>query len=81
MKKITLQVSDQAAKRFQNMSEKEKELISKEIDRLVSNRKTLWEIMDDMSQQAQKNGWTPEILADMLEIDKEEMKRIMGEEK
>ena len=36
--------------------------------------------MDDMSQQAQKNGWTPEILADILEIDKEEMNRIMGEE-
>ncbi len=81
MKKITLQVSDQAAKRFQNMSEEEKELISKEIDWLVSNRKTLWEIMDDMSQQAQKNGLTPEILADILEIDKEEMNRIMGEEK
>lgn len=72
MKTITLEVSDQAAEKMDRMSPLEKKAISKTLDRLISNKRSLEEIMDDTSRQAEKNGLTPEILENILrEIDEE----------
>jgi hypothetical protein len=72
MKTITLDVSDIAAEKIERMSPKEKNAISETITALVVNRRSLEEIMDDMSDQAERNGLTPEVLKKILkEIDEE----------
>lgn len=72
MKTITLEVSDPSAEKMARMTSLEKKAISETLDRLISNRRSLEEIMDDISSQAEKNGLTPEILENILkEIDEE----------
>ena len=72
MKTITLEVSDPSAEKMARMTSLEKKAISETLDRLISNRRSLEEIMDDISRQAEKNGLTPEILENILkEIDEE----------
>ena len=72
MKTITLEVSDPSAEKMARMTSWEKKAISETLDRLISNRRSLEEIMDDISRQAEKNGLTPEILENILkEIDEE----------
>lgn len=66
MKTITLEVSDPVAEKIEKMTASEKLAISEWINRLVSNRKSLEEIMEDASEQARKNGLTPEILEALL---------------
>lgn len=66
MKTITLEVSEPTADRISKMTPEEKKLIAESLDRLVSNRKSLSEIMHEASEQARKNGLTPEILEELL---------------
>jgi predicted CopG family antitoxin len=66
MKTITLEVSDPVAERLNKMSAKEKNALTEAITRLVTNRKSLEEIMHEASEQARKNGLTPEILEELL---------------
>ncbi len=81
MRTINLKVSDQTAERFFNMTKKEREEIREAVNGLIDDKRTLFEIMDNMTEQAQKKGLTPEILANILEIDMDEMNRILGVEK
>jgi DNA replication initiation complex subunit (GINS family) len=66
MKTITLEVSEPTAEKISKMTPTEKELIAKSLDRLVSNRRSLSDIMHEASEQARKNGLTPEILEELL---------------
>ncbi len=66
MKKIILEVNDDTAEKFGKMSPSEKKTVSRELDRLVIRKRTLLEVMDDMSQQAKRKGLTPEILEELL---------------
>lgn len=66
MKTITLEVSEPTAEKLAKMSPDEKKHIAETLDRLISNRRTLSEIMHDASEQARKNGLTPEILEELL---------------
>lgn len=75
MKTITLEVSDNIAEKINRMSPGEKLAVSKTLDRIVSNRRSLEDIMHEMGEQARKNGLTPEILETILkEIDEEKQK-------
>lgn len=72
MKTITLEVSDLLAEKIERMSVTEKNMISETLTRLIENRRSLEEIMDDISSQAERNGLTPEVLDKILkEIDEE----------
>ncbi len=72
MKTITIEVSDTAAEKIERMSLNERNAISETITALVVNRRSLEDIMDDMSDQAERNGLTPEVLEQILkEIDEE----------
>ena len=72
MKTITLEVSDIAAEKMASMSLAERKSISQTLDRLISNKRSLTEIMEDASNQAKQNGLTPEVLETLLkEIDEE----------
>jgi hypothetical protein len=66
MKTITLEVSEPTAEKIAKMTPTEKEVIAKSLDRLVSNRRNLSDIMHEASEQARQNGLTPEILEDLL---------------
>jgi predicted CopG family antitoxin len=66
MKTITLEVADTVAEKIERMSALEKKAISDSITRLVRNRKSIEEIMDEATEQARKNGLTPEALEELL---------------
>ncbi len=59
-------LSDTAAEKMERMSINEKNALSETIARVVTNRKSLEEIMHEASEQARKNGLTPEILEELL---------------
>lgn len=66
MKTITLEVSDPIAEKVALMTASEKKLISSELERILSNRKSIEELMHEASEQARKNGLTPELLEELL---------------
>ena len=66
MKTINIDLPEDVAKRYLNMSPSEKLSVSKELIRILEKRRGLSEIMDDMSEQAKKNGLTPELLEELL---------------
>jgi|AntRauMFilla1563_2_1112583.scaffolds.fasta_scaffold00911_4 nickel-dependent lactate racemase len=66
MKTINVDVPEDIARRYLNMSPSEQLSVSKELVRILEKRKGLREIMDDMSEQAKKNGLTPELLEELL---------------
>ena len=67
MKTIVLEVSDPAAEKIEKMSPTQKNAISETLSQLITNRRSLEEIMDDLRDQAERNGLTPEILKKLLE--------------
>jgi predicted CopG family antitoxin len=66
MRKIIIEVNDDTAEKFSKMSLSEKKSVSRVLDRIVSKKRNLLEIIDDMSQQAKRKGLTPEILEELL---------------
>ena len=71
MKNINIQVSDQAAERFSNMTKPEKDTFSRFIDEIIEDKRTLWEVMEDMSEYAKKQGLTQEKLNNILNDESE----------
>ncbi len=69
-KTIRVRVSAAAARAYERASENERRKLGALLDvRLTSAdrpKRTLEQIMDDMSDQAQQNGLTPEILDEIL---------------
>ena len=66
MKIITLEVSDRVAEKLGKMTSTEKKAIEETLSRLITNRKSLSQIMHEASEEARKNGLTPEILEELL---------------
>lgn len=66
MKTITLVVSDPTAEKLERMSDSEKKSIAESLDILVGRKRSMEEIMKDASEQARKNGLTPELLEQLI---------------
>jgi predicted CopG family antitoxin len=66
MKTINIRVSDKAAEKFLSMNEQEKDRFSRLVNELLEDKRTLLQVMDDMSLQAKRKGLTPEILEELL---------------
>ncbi|MBY0436415.1 MAG: hypothetical protein K2U26_20155 [Cyclobacteriaceae bacterium] len=66
MKTVTLEVSDPAAEKLEKMTPSEKKAVEEALNRLISNRKSLSEIIHEASEEARKNGLTPEIMEELL---------------
>lgn len=66
MKTITLETSDETAARFSKLTDTEKKELAEMISLLMEDKRTLREVMDDMSAYAQKQGLTPEQLEQLL---------------
>ena len=71
MKNINIQISDHAAEKFSNMTKSEKDTISRFIDEIIEDKRTLWEVMEDMSEYAKKQGLTQEKLNNILNDESE----------
>lgn len=66
MKTITLEASDELADRFAKLSEEDKRGLSEMVRLLIEDKRTLRQVMDDISEYAQKQGITPELLEQLL---------------
>ncbi|MBX2913726.1 MAG: hypothetical protein KF856_00505 [Cyclobacteriaceae bacterium] len=66
MKTITLEASDELADRFAKLSEEDKRGLSEMVRLLIEDKRTLRQVMDDISEYAQKQGMTPELLEQLL---------------
>lgn len=82
MKTISLEVSEKAAEAIKRMSEDELEKLKDKVELFVSNPvDELFAVMDEAAGYAKQKGLTPEKLAEILEIDMDEMNRTLGLEK
>jgi hypothetical protein len=70
-KEITIQVAPEAAEIYQSSSEEKKRkldvLLSTWLSKAGKTPRSLKEVRHDASEQARKNGLTPEILDDILD--------------
>ncbi len=66
MKTIELKVSSRAAKVFNNLDPNKKKQLEKSFENILQPKKSLEQIMKEMSEEAERNGLTQEILDDIL---------------
>jgi hypothetical protein len=66
MKTITLEASDELVNRFSKLSAEDKKGLSEMVSLLMEDKRTLRQVMDDISEYAQKQGMTPELLEQLL---------------
>lgn len=66
MKTISFQVSDEVADIINNMDDDRRNELLQSLENWVRPKRSLEEIMKDMSDQAKRNGLTPEALDDLL---------------
>ncbi len=66
MRTINIRVSDKAAEIYLSMNEQEKDRFSEKFNELLEDKRTLLQVMNDMSHQAKRKGLTPEILEELL---------------
>ena len=65
---ISIQVDEEVAKAYAEMSPQEQYLLRLRLqDLALSPRRSLKEVMDEIGQQAQVRGVTPELLTPLLE--------------
>ncbi len=66
MRTIQLDVQEDTALKVNQLSQREKEMLARMIDTWVQDRRTLREVMDDMSAYAQRQGLTQALLDELL---------------
>jgi hypothetical protein len=66
MKTITLNVPNELASQLEQLSEQKKQSALETLSMLLNDKRTLFEVMDDISEYAKKQGMTEEILNDLL---------------
>ncbi len=81
MKTISLKVSDRTAALIERMNEEEIKKLEEKLELYVSNPvNELFAVMDKAAEYAKQKGLTPDKLAEILEIDMDEMNRTLGRE-
>jgi hypothetical protein len=66
MKTIILEAPDDLADGFDKLSPEDKKGLSEMIRILMEDKRTLRQVMDDISEYAQRQGMTPELLEQLL---------------
>jgi hypothetical protein len=66
MKTVTISISDEAASRFDSLTDEQKRELSKLVDNWVNDPRTIFDVMHEISDYAKKQGLTPEILEQLL---------------
>lgn len=71
MRTITLNVPDELALRLEKLTEKERQTSLDTLTVLLNDKRSLFEVMDDISEYARKHGMKEGILNDLLKNDNE----------
>lgn len=66
METIELKVSSRAAKIFNNLNPRKKRQLEKSFENILEPKKSLEQVMKEMSDEAKRNGLTQEILDEIL---------------
>jgi hypothetical protein len=66
MKTITLNVPNELASQLEQLTEQKKQSALETLSMLLNDKRTLFEVMDDISEYAKKQGMTEEMLNDLL---------------
>lgn len=66
METIELKVSNRAAKIFNNLNSSKKRQLEKSFENILEPKKSLEQVMKEMSDEAKRNGLTQEILDEIL---------------
>lgn len=66
METIELKVSKKAAKIFKSLNPRKKRQLEKSFENILEPEKSLEQVMKEMSDEAKRNGLTPEILDEIL---------------
>ncbi|MDP9080999.1 MAG: hypothetical protein M3O71_26580 [Bacteroidota bacterium] len=84
MRILTLPVDDSIAESYNSAAPQEKSRINSLVNMLLAkflkekDNTTLFSIMEDMSDEAKKNGLTIEKLGELMDWDDETMKNLFG---
>lgn len=66
METIELKVSNRAARIFKNLDRSKKRQLEKSFENILEPKKSLEQVMKEMSDEAKRNGLTQEILDEIL---------------
>ena len=66
MRTVQIELNEDAAQRIEQLSKNEKNELSRFIEVWLQDRRSLREVMDDISEYAQRKGLTPELLDKLL---------------
>ena len=85
MRILTLPVEDSVANSYNNTDPQEKKAINTAVNLLLEKilkekqNTTLFNLMDELSDEAAKNGLTIEKLGELMEWDKDTMENLFGD--
>jgi len=78
MRTISLKINDEVAKAFMNLRKDELENLTGKVSDWIKSKTQFAKTLDTLQKEAEKNDLTPDILADILEMDKEEKSNLFG---
>jgi len=78
MKTISLKINDEVAKAFMNLRKDELENLTGKVSDWIKAKSQFAKTLDALQEETEKNGLTPDVLADILEMDKEEKSNLFG---
>ncbi len=78
MRTISLKINDEAAKAFMSLRKDELENLTGKVSDWIKTKSQFTKTMDDLQEETEKNGLTPDILSDILEMEKEEKSNLFG---
>ncbi len=78
MKTISLKINDEVAKAFMNLRKDELENLTGKVSDWIKTKSRFSQTLDALQEEAEKNDLTPDILADILEMSKEEKSNLFG---
>ncbi|GAB1450921.1 hypothetical protein MASR2M47_09770 [Draconibacterium sp.] len=78
MKTISLEVSEKTAEAIKQMSEDELENLKAKMSDWIKTKSQFTKTLNALQEEAERNGLTPDILADILALDKEEQSNLFG---
>jgi hypothetical protein len=78
MRTISLKINDEAAKVFMSLRKDELENLTEKVSDWIKAKSQFAKTLDALQEETEKNGLTPDELADILEMDKEEKSNLFG---
>ena len=78
MRTISLKINDEEAKVFMSLRKDELENLTGKVSDWIKTKSQFAKTIDALQEETEKNGLSPDVLADILEMDKEEKSNLFG---